>query len=252
MVSEHARGNPRRSRTAGAALFFLVLCVEIYVIAGSRVELPRTPLTGNSFLVDGLAKGVGISQTTTIRAGGFNEVVFSVAPIGEVHSGKLNWSLHEVERVSYGRCDPQNPCERTVEREDRFLYRDVVRAQAVLEAGELVLRFPVIDESKGRSYRLDVWPADARVQNGIGLWATDGWPWTEGGSMLVNGLGGFSEFVYEARATRVTVWDDLRHYFGGLGLTALLFLAVCAHGALFAVIQVLGTPSPLATDGVVS
>jgi hypothetical protein len=70
--------------------------------------------------------------------------------------------------------------------------------------------------------------------------------------MFVNGISGFSEFMYEARATRVTVWDDLRHYFGGLELMAFLFLAMCAHGALFAVIQALGMRSPLATDGVVS
>ena len=70
--------------------------------------------------------------------------------------------------------------------------------------------------------------------------------------MFVNRLSGFSEFVYEARATRVTVWDDLRHHFGGLGLMAFLLLAMCAHGALFAVIQALGMPSLLATDGVIS
>ncbi len=219
------------------------VCVEAYVIAGRRFELPRTPMTADSFLVDGLTRGVSVTQTMTIRAGGFNEVVFSVASIGEVHVGKLNWSLREVQRVAYGE---------TVTSEDRFLYRDVVDARAVLEAGELMLRFPVIDESKGRSYRLDIWPADARVQNGIGLWATDGGPWTEGGSMLVNGLSGFSEFVYEARATRVTVWDDLRHYFGGLGLMAFLFLAMCAHGALFAVIQALGMAPPLAAGGIIS
>ena len=242
MTSHHLRGNQSCLRRVGAALFLLVVCIEVYLIVGRRVELPRTPLTEDSFLVDGLTRGVGVTQTMTIRAGGFNEVVFSVAPIGEIHLGKLNWSLREVQPGAY---------RGTMTSEDRFLYRGVVRAQAVLGAGELVLRFPVIDESKGRSYRLDVWPADARVQNGIGLWATGG-PWTEGGSMFINGLSGFSEFVYEARATRVTVWGDLRHYFGGLELMAFLLLAVCAHGALFAVIQALGMRSPLATDGVVS
>jgi len=242
MISHHLHGNQSCPRKVGAALFLLMVCIEVYVIVGRRVELPRTPMTEDSFLVDGLTKGVGVTQTMTIRAGGFNEVVFSVAPVGEIHLGKLNWSLREVQRVVY---------RGTVTSEDRFLYRGVVRAQAVLGAGELALRFPVIDESKGRSYRLDIWPADARVQNGIGLWATDG-RWTEGGSMFINGLSGFSEFVYEARATRVTVWGDLRHYFGGLELMAFLLLAVCAHGALFAVIQALGMRSPLATDGVVS
>ncbi len=243
MTSDHFGSSQSSLRKVGAVFFLLAVCVEIYVIAGRKVELPRTPLKAESFLVDGLTRGVGVAQTMTIRAGGFNEVVFSVAPIGEVHLGKLNWSLREVQPGAYGE---------TAISEGRFLYRNVVDARAVLEAGELVLRFPVIDESKGRSYRVDIWPADARVQNGVGLWATDGGPWTEGGSMFVNRLRGFSEFVYEARATRVTVWDDLRHHFGGLGLMAFLLLAMCAHGALFAVIQALGMPSPLATDGAIS
>ena len=243
MISDHVCRNRSSVRRVVTALLLLTVCVEVYVIAGRRVDLPRTPMTADSFLVDGLTRGVSVTQTMTIRAGGFNEVVFSVAPIGEVHVGKLNWSLREVQLVVSGEA---------VTSEDRFLYRDVVDARAVLEAGELVLRFPVIDESKRRSYRLDIWPADPRVQNGVGLWATDGGPWTEGGSMFIDGLNGFSEFVYEARATRVTVWDELRHYFGGLGVMAFLLLTMCAHGALFAVIQALGASSLSATDGVLS
>jgi hypothetical protein len=238
MNSDHARGNQNRSRQAGAVFFLLVFCVEIYVIAGRAVELPRTPLTADSFLVDGLSRGVGVTQTMTVRAGGFNEVAFSVAPIGTVHAGKLNWSLREIQRVAYAG---------TVRSEERFLYRGVVRAQAVFKTGELVLTFPVIDESNGRSYRLDIWPVDVRAQNGIGLWATDG-SWNDGGSMFVNGLSGYSEFVFEARAARVTVWDRLRHHFGGLGFVAFLLLTACAHAALFAVLWILAVPSPLETD----
>ena len=246
MTTEQARAGESRATKVGAMLFLLAMCGEIYVVAGRNVELPRTPLTADSFLVDGLTKGVGVTQTMTVKAGGFNEVVFGVAPIGDAHTGKLNWSLHEIRRVSYGTSDLH--WQRMVKNEERFLYRDVVEAQAVVRTSELALRFPVIEESAGRSYRLDIWPADARVQNGIGLWATDGL-WTDGGSMFVNGLSGYSEFVFEARATRVTVWDSLRHYFGGLGFVIFLLLGACAHGALFVVLRALATLSLVPTGG---
>ena len=223
-----------QSGKTATALFLLVLCCEIYLIAGRSVDLPRTPLTADSFLVDGLTRGVSVTQTMTIMAGGFNEVVFSVAPIGEVHVGKLNWSLHEIQRIADGA---------TTRTEDRLLFRDVVHARAVLEAGELLLRFPVVNESRGRAYRLDIWPVDARSQSGVGLWATDG-SWTDGGSMFVNGLSGYSEFVFEARATRVTVLDSLRHHFSGIGFAAFLLFAVCAHGAVFVVFRALAASFP--------
>jgi len=115
---------------------------------------------------------------------------------------------------------------------ERLLFRDRVSVDTATRHPTFLFAVPPIDESDRRSYRVDVWMPEPRPAAGIGLWATEGRS-SEDGSLFINGLSGYAELVFEARATRATVWARLRHRFGGAGLTLLLLLAAGAHAALF-------------------
>ncbi len=228
MTNDPGRHEGSRSWKAIVILGALVLITETYLVAGRAVGLPRTPLNAASFLVDGLSKGHRVSQTMKLGAGGFNEIRLRASPLGETYSGELTWALYEVG---------------IIEGEERFLYRDVIPARVAIREATFAFRFPVIDESAGRWYRLDIWMEEANPQNGIGLWATDG-RWSGGGSMFINDQSAFAELVFETRAIRATVWARLRHHFSGLGLVGLVLLAACTHGAFFIILHALMTMPP--------
>ncbi len=228
MTNDSGRHAGSRSWKAIVILGAVVLITETYFLVGRAVELPRTPLMPDSFLVDDLAKGHRVSQTMKIGAGGFNEIRLRASPLGATPSGDVTLALYEAG---------------IIEGEERFLYRDVIPVRVVIREPTFVFRFPVIDESAGRWYRLDIRMAEANPQNGIGLWATDG-RWSGGGSMLINDQSAYAELVFETRATRVTAWARLRHHFGGLGLIGFVFLAACAHGAFFIILHSLMTMPP--------
>ena len=228
MTNDSGRHAGSRSWKAIVILGAVVLITETYFLVGRAVELPRTPLMPDSFLVDDLAKGRRVSQTMKIGAGGFNEIRLRASPLGATPSGDMTWALYEV---------------RSIEGEERFLYRDVIPARVAIREPTFAFRFPVIDESAGRWYRLNIWMEEANPQNGIGLWATDGRS-SGGGSMSINDQSAFAELVFETRAIRATVWARLRHHFGDLGLIGLVLLAACAHGAFFIILHALMTMPP--------
>ena len=210
----------------------LVLAAEAYLVVGRAVGLPQTPLKTDSFLVDNLAKGHRVSQTMRIGAGGFNEIRLRASPLGATHSGEVTLALYEVPRDVEGGV--------IMEGEERFVYRDVIPARVAVSEPTLAFRFPVIDESAGRSYRLDIQMSEPNPQNGIGLWATDG-RWSGGGSMFINGQSAYAELAFETQATRATTWARLRHHFRGVRLAGLIMFALCAHLALFAILYALMT-----------
>ena len=208
----------------------LVLAAEAYFVVGRAVGLPRTPLKTDSFLDDNLAKGHRVSQTMDVGAGGFNEIRLKAAALGGPPSGEVTMALYEVARDVEG----------GVEGSERFIYRDVIPARGAIREPTFAFRFPVIDNSAGRSYRLDIRMLEANPRNGFGLWATEG-RWSGGGSMFVNDQSAYAELVFETGATRATAWARLRHRFGGLGLMGLVLLAACAHAALFVILYALMT-----------
>ena len=231
MTNDHRRHEGSLLKKVIVILGALVLMTEAYVVAGRAVGLPRTPLHPESFLVDGLAKGYRVSQTMRLGAGGFNEIRLTASSLNATQFGALTWALYDQSRVG----------------EARFLYRDIIPTRVAVRDPTFALRFPVIDDSAGRWYRLDIWMSDPNPQNDIGLWATGG-RWSGGGSMFVNGVSAYSELVFETGATRTTTWARLRHHFGGLGLIGFLLLAACAHGAFFMIVHALTTTPPSLAD----
>ncbi len=234
MTNDTGHHGERRSRTAVLILGVLVLATETYFVAGRVVGLPRTRLQADSFLVDDLAKGHSVSQIMRIGAGGFNGIRLSASPLGATDSGAVILALYEGGRI---------------EDEGRLVYRDVVPVRVVIREPTFAFRFPVIDDSAGGAYRLDIWMSEANPENGIGLWATPGR--SSGGSMYINGRSAYASLVSETRATRATVWARLRHPLGGVSLIGLVLMAACAHGVFFMVLHALMTmPRSFADDSV--
>ncbi len=227
----------------------LVLAAEVYFIVGRAVGLPRTPLTADSFLDDNLAKGHRVSQTMKIEAGGFNEIRLRASPLGATRSGEVTLALYEVPRDESeidlwrgrSRATGVNIMgELIMEGEEQLVYQDVIPASIAVSEPTFAFRFPVIDESAGRSYRLDIQMSEPNPQNGIGLWATDG-RWSGDGSMFINDQSAYAELVFETQATRATTWARLRYHVRGLRLVGLIMFAICAHLVLFAILYALMT-----------
>ncbi len=210
----------------GAALLaatVITLATETYLVVADRtVSGARVPRTDQSFLVEGLGQGHRISQTFVMRADGLDGIRLNAVAQGETE-GELALALYEVTR------DQESAA---VGGAERLLFRDRVAVDTATRHPTFLFAVPPIDESAGRSYRVDIWMPEPRPAAGIGLWATDGRS-SEDGSLFINGLSGYAELVFEARATRATVWAGLGHRFGGFGLTLLLILAAVAHAALF-------------------
>ncbi len=227
------RSSVRGVRRVLLIVAVLALAAETYLVAGRVVGVPRVPMTPDSILVDGLGKGHRISQTFLLRAGGFHGVRISVSASDASMQGEVALALYEVERDLDGG---------VVDGQQRFLFRNGFPLRVVTGEPTFLFRFPEIDASAGRSYRLDVWIPEPRPEHDVSLWAIEG-RWSEGGSLFVNGQSAYAELVFETLATRGTVWARLRHQFGGAALAALLFLAAGAHVALFVGVRALVTLS---------
>ena len=214
----------RLASTAIVVLAAFLFALEIYLVTRPVDGLPRTPVRTDTFLTDGLAKGYRVSQTMKIEAGGFDEILLRASPVGETHLGKMALALYEIETVEG---------EERFSGEERFLYRDVVPVRVALSQPTFMFKFPAIDESAGRWYRVEIWMANTYSQNEIELWATPG-RWSAGGSLFINDLSAYAELVFETRASRrATVGASLLHHFGTVGAAVLLVLAACAHIAFY-------------------
>ncbi|MDE0828520.1 MAG: hypothetical protein OSB03_04920 [Vicinamibacterales bacterium] len=221
-----ARQSRASGRWTGAALLaaaVITLATETYLVAVRTAGVPRVTRTDQSFLVDGLGQGRRVSQTFWMRAGGLDGVRLSAVAQGEAGAGNFAMALYEVSRDRDGAL---------VDGAERLLFRDRVTAGALTRHPTFLFAVPRVDDSAGRSYRVDIWMPEPRPDAGIGLWAIDGRA-SEGGSLFINGQSAYAERVVEARATRTTGWARLRYRFGGAGLTLLLILAAVAHAALF-------------------
>ena len=202
----------------------------------------RVPRSDQSFLVEGLGQGHRISQTFVMRANGLDGIRLNVVAQGETDAGELALALYEVtpdqESAAVGGAE-------------RLLFRDRVSVDTLTRHPTFLFAVPPIDESAGRLYRIDIWMPEPRPAAGIGLWATDGRS-SDGGSLFINGASGYAELVFEAWATRATVWAGLEHRFGGFGLTLLLILAAVAHVALFVGLRAVVASAAMAGTGVLA
>ena len=231
MILEDRRDTKHQARAVIVAIAAFLLVMEVYLVNRPVEGLPQTPLQADSFLTDALAKGYRVSQTMKIEAEGFDGILLRASLVGDTHLGEMALALYEVETV-------ENSGEEQFSGEERFLYRDVVPVRAVLNEPTFIFKFPVIDESAGRWYRLEILMANTNSQNEIELWATPG-RWSGGGSMFVNDESAYAELVFETRASdRATVWARVRHHISGVGLIALLVLAVCTHAAFFMILPI--------------
>ena len=241
--ARHALAPGRRIGAALLAAAVITLATETYLVVADRtVSGARVPRTDQSFLVEGLGQGHRISQTFVMRADGLDEIRLNAVAQGETDEGELALALYEVTR------DQESAA---VGGAERLLFRDRVAVDTATRHPTFLFAVPPIDESGGRSYRVDIWMPEPRPAAGIGLWATDGRS-SEGGSLFINGLSGYAELVFEAWATRATVWAGLGHRFGGFGLTLLLILAAVAHAALFVGLRAVVASAAMAGTGVLA
>ena len=221
--TRYARDTGRRACAALLAVAAITLATEAYLAVADRtISGARVDRTDESFLVDQLGKGARIGQTFMMRANGLDGIRLNVVAQGKTAEGEFALALYEMTRDE----------ESAVGVAERLLVQDRVSVDLATRHSTFLFAFPAIDESYGRSYRVDISMPEPQPTAGIGLWATDGRS-SEDGSLFVNGVSGYSELVFEARATRPTVWTGLRHRFGWPGLTLLLLLAAGAHAALF-------------------
>ena len=229
MIHDRGCGPRQPARGTIALIALLLFAVEIYLVTRPVDGLPQTPVKTETFLTDALAKGHRVSQTMKIEAGGFDEILLRASSVGDTHFGKLVLALYEIETVELNG-------EERFSGEERFLYRDVVPEDVAIGEPAFRFEFPVINESAGRWYRLEIRMANRNVQNDIELWATPG-RWSGGGSLFINDLSGFAELVFETRASRrATVWDRLWHHFVGVAAVTLLVLVVFVHLSFFALL----------------
>ena len=229
-------------RWIGAALLaaaVATLATEAYLVVADRTASgARVSRTDQSFLVNGLGQGHRIGQTFLMRADGLDGIRLNAVAKGDTDDGELALALYEVTR------DQESAA---VVGAEHLLFQDRVAVDTATRYPTFLFAFPPIDQSYGRSYRVDIWMPEPRPAAGIGLWATEGRS-SEDGTLLINGLSGYAELVFEARATRATVWARLRHRFGGVGLTLLLLLAASAHAALFVVLHAIAAGPDARTE----
>ncbi len=171
-----------------------LVAVEAYLVLGWSSKTTGVPLRPGSFVIRDLEAGYRVSQTMTLGAGGFREVVVYPAPVTNSHRGALVFELFEVLKDADGRMLP-GP--------ERLEYREVVPARALVEVPRFSFRFPEIADSSGRAYRVDIWVKDPRFPGGVGLWATGG-RWSDGGSLLINDQSAFAELVFDTHASRAS------------------------------------------------
>ena len=229
-MTANFRGDTRCPASTAIVVLAMVLCtVEIYLLTRPVGGLPQTPVKTETFLTDALAKGHRVSQTMKIDAGGFDEILLRASSVGDTHLGKLVLALYELETIVLNGEEHFSGAE-------RFLYRDVVPEDVAISEPKFRFRFPVIDESAGRWYRLEIRMANRNVQSEIELWATPG-RWSGGGSLFINDQSGFAELVFETRASRrATVWDSLWHHFGEVAVVTLMVLVMLMHLSFFAIL----------------
>ena len=224
MTVQWWRGRKCRVRAAIVVFCAVVLAMEIYLVLQPVDGLPWTPFTSDSFLVEGLSKGHRVSQTMLIETDGFDEILFRASRIGEPRSGEVVLALYETATGNRG---------------EQFLYGDIVPVSLITSQPTFVFRFPEIDESADRWYRLDMWMSNTHSQDEIDVWATPG-RWSGGGSLFINEQSGYADLVFETRASRrATVWDNLWLRFGRLRLTLFLTLAACVHLAFCMILHTL-------------
>jgi hypothetical protein len=220
-----ARSGRAPGHWIGAALIaatVTTLATEAYLVVADRTVIgARVSRTDQSFLVDGLGQGHRLGQTFVMREDGLDGIRLNAVAQGETDEGEIALALYELPRESATAGDAE-----------RLVFQDRVAVDTATRGPTFLFAFPPVAESDGRSYRVDIWMPEPRPAAGIGLWATEGRS-SENGSLFINGLSGYAELVFDAQATRATVWSRLQHRFGGAGLTLLLALAAVAHAALF-------------------
>ena len=234
MTSERRRDRGRPTSAAIVVLVTLLFTMEVYLVTRPVDGLPQTPVKTNTFLTDALAKGHRVSQTMKIGTGGFDEILLRASAVGDTHVGEMVLLLYEIKTIA-------------IEGEERFLgeeqllYRDFIPVRTAVSKPTFTFKFPAINESAGRWYRLEIRMATGNSPGEVELWATPG-RWSGGGSLFINEQSGYAELVFKARASeRATVWASLWNRFGGVGVIALMLLLTFMHLAFVMILLVLMT-----------
>lgn len=177
------------------------------------VAVPRRP---GSFLVGEIAAGTRVSQSMVLDAGGFERIAVWAEANG-APSGHLVFELFDI-------TDPVR---------ERYLFGVREPSRVVVADMPHVFRFPVLADSFGRRYRLDVSSPGTPAGQGVSFWMHRGEPYGLG-ELHVNGRLLPADLVFEAGARDTTAWARLRRRYGGApGALALLGLLGLANlGAL--------------------
>lgn len=171
-------------RPVGArlGLFGLVaLLIGVAVLAIPQALLPAQSGWWRSFQTPPVAAVVTFSQTFVMTADGLSAVEFETVRTG-VPGGNVRIELRELTRGSA-------PVVREAE----------VPADDLVDSSTYRFAFAPVNESGGRTYRVDVGPSATRPPSGVALSATKG-PGYSAGTLLVNDRERWADLVFRVHS----------------------------------------------------
>lgn len=182
----------RRWPIWGAVGVVAAIALEAYLLFFHVHGTPRTSTAGATWVGE-LAGAKVYSQTLRIDASGWYEIAFRAKP----HESQVRGDA-VIEIV-----DVMGPGT------DRLLFRRVIPAAELVKSSWYRHRFPAIDDTAGRLFRLDVRLPTTPAGFGLALAKTRDNPYRRG-ALYVEGRERWEDLVFTTRATRATVFGNLQ------------------------------------------
>lgn len=189
-AERHSAG--RRWPIWGAAGVVAAIAFEVYLLFVQAHGTPRTSGAGASWVGE-LAGAKVYSQTIRIDASGWYEIAFRARP----HESQVQGDavIEIVDVLSQGT--------------ERLLFRRVIPAAELVKSSWYRHRFPPLDDTAGRLFRLDVRLPTTPAGFGLALAKTYDNPYRQG-ALYIEGRERWEDLVFTTRATRATVFGNLQ------------------------------------------